>query len=274
MSGRIRQHASAAAAAASMAFPPRSRIHAPIRAASGGPATTAPEVFVCDHLPQNPRWQLLDPPISKDEYLQRVRVRPPFFECGLRLVSHSSAAIEADGSLAVTIDAPADTLLIASLYREGQDLGERYTFAQRDATGYVIHAIFPAKGAYVLRVFARRADTPGDEYQWALDYAVRARCGEDRLAGFPKAYGAFLTHNCRVEGSLPQRLRAGDTVDFCVTVPSAQDVLLATGGSLVRLPAEGCRFAGKVPVAPGPVVIFAKFAGGSAYEGLLEYTAQ
>jgi hypothetical protein len=235
---------------------------------------TAPQVFVCDHLPQDPRWQLLHPPISRDDYAQRVQVRPPFFKYGLQLVSHLSAAIETDGPLAVTINAPAETVLTASLYRNEQELEQKYTFAQRDAAGYVIYALFPAKGAYVLRIFARRADTPGDEYEWALDYAVRARSGEDRVAGFPKAYGAFLTHKCRVEGSVARTLRGGDTADFCVTVPSAQDVLLATGGSLIRLAAEGGRFAGKVAVAPGPVVIFAKFAGESAYEGLLEYTAQ
>ena len=235
---------------------------------------TAPEVFVYDHLPQDPRWQLLHPPISKDEYVRRVQVRPPFFECGLQLVSHSSAAIETDRSLAVTIDAPAETLLIASLYRDRQELEQGCTFTQRDATGYVIHARFPDKGAYVLRIFARRLGTPGNEYAWALDYVVQARSGEDRAACFPKAYGAFLTHNCRVEGSLSQRLRAGDTADFCLTVPSAQDVLLASGGSLVHLSAEGCRFGGKVPVAPGPVVILAKFPGESTYEGLLQYAVQ
>ncbi len=235
---------------------------------------TAPEVFVYDHLPQDPRWQLLDPPISKEEYLQRVQLRPPFFECGLRLVSHSSATIETDGPLAVTMGAPEQTLLTACLYRDGQELEEGCAFTQRDAAGYVINARFPAEGSYVLRVFARRADAPGDEYTWALDYTVHAHSGETADAEFPKTYGAFLTRNCRVEGSLSQRLRAGETADFCVTAPSAQDVVVATGGSLVHLPAEGSRFAGKVSVAPGPVVLFAKFPAGSAYEGLLEYSAR
>jgi hypothetical protein len=234
---------------------------------------TAPDAFVCDHFPQDPRWQLLDRPISKDEYLRRVQVRPPFFECGLRLVSHHSAVIEADGSLAVTIDAPAQTALTASLYRDGRRLGDGYTFTQRDSAGYVIHALFPAEGAYVLRVFARRVDAPGDEYAWALDYTIEARGGADS-AGFPRAYGSFLARNCRVERALARVLRAGDAVNFCITAPSAEDVLVATGGSFVHLPAHGEGFSGTVPVSPGPVVIFAKFAGGSVYEGLLQYTAQ
>jgi len=235
---------------------------------------TAPDVFVCDHFPENPRWQLLDPPIAKDEYLQRVQLRPPFFECGLRLVSHHSAVIEADDSLAVTIDAPPESALTAVLYRDGRQLKDGCTFTQRDATGYVIHSRFPAAGAYVLRVFARRADTPGDEYGWALDYAIRARSAAVGGAGFPKAYGSFLTRNCRVERALSKVLRAGDAVDFSITAPSAEDVVVATGGAFVHLPAQGPGFSGKVPVSPGPVVIFAKFPDRSAYEGLLQYTAQ
>ena len=235
---------------------------------------TAPDVFVCDHFPEHARWQLLDPPISKDEYLQRVQVRPAFFECGLRLVSHRSAVIEADESLAVTIDAPPEAALTAVLYRDGRRLEDGCTFTQRDSTGYVIHSRFPAAGDYVLRVFARRVDAPGDEYGWALDYAVSARSAAVGGAGFPKAYGSFLTRKCRVERALSKVLRAGDAVDFSITAPSAEDVVVATGGAFVHLPAQGQGFSGKVPVSPGPVVIFAKFPGRSAYEGLLQYTAQ
>jgi hypothetical protein len=235
---------------------------------------TAPEVFICDHFPEDARWQLLDAPITKDEYLQRVQLRPPFFECGLRLVSHHSAVIDADGYLAVTIDAPPETAVTAVLCRDGRRLGDGYTFAQRDSSGYVIRSRFPAAGAYVLRIFARRADAPGDQYGWALDYSIRARAAAAGAPAFPKAYGSFMTRNCRVERGLGQALRAGDAADLCISAPSAEDVVVSTGGAFVHLPPQGEAFSGTVPVSPGPVVIFAKFPGASAYEGLLQYTAQ
>jgi len=235
---------------------------------------TASEVFVFDHFPSDPRWQLLDPPISKGEYLQRAQVRPPFFDCRLRLVSHRSARIDAGSSLAVVIGAPPETFMMASLYRDGREMEEHYTFAQRCAQGFVILALFPSQGDYVLRVFARRGDATDGDYAWALDYAVRARSGEQGGAGFPEVYGSFLAHNCQLERPLSRALPAGKTAELALTVPNATDVVVVTGGSWKHLSAQGSRFTGEAPVSPGDVVIFARFGGQSAYEGLLRYTGE
>jgi len=233
----------------------------------------APEVFVCDHLPADPKWQLVESPIPEQEYLQLVQVRPPFFDCGLRLVSHLSGRIDADGSVAVTIDAPPETLLLASLYRDGRELEERFAFTERDGQSFVTHARFPSAGTYVLRMFARRADAGGDEFAWVLDYTVNATSAEGG-GGFPKTYSPFLARSCRLEGALSQTLRAGEVVDFALTVPTARDVAVLTSESFVRLAGDGSRFTGTVPVAAGPVVVFARFDGAPTYEGLLQYVAQ
>ena len=234
---------------------------------------TAPETFAYDHLPLDSRWQLLDPPVSTDEYLRRPQVRPPFFDCGLRLVSHHAAVIDAERSLTVVVGAPEEAVLAAALYREGEQLDDGCTFTQREADGFSIHARFPSAGAYVLRIFARRRDDPGCAYAWALDYAVQAHGGEEG-DGFPKTYSPFLARNCHLEQGLSGALPAGGTVKLSLTVPSAEDVMVATGGSFQHLPAQGSRFAGEVPVSSGAVVIFARFAGATAYEGLLQYTGR
>jgi hypothetical protein len=235
---------------------------------------TEPDVFVNDHFPSDPRWQLLDPPISKEDYLQRVQVRPPFFSCGLRLVSHQSSRIDAGSRLALVIGAPADTYLRAMLYRDGRQVGERYTLAERSAEGFVIRALFPSEGDYVLRIFARRGDASGGDYEWALDHTVRAQPGGETTGGFPEAYDSFLKRNCQLEWPLSRALAAGEPVEFSLTVPNAKDLVVVTGGAWNHLPAEGSRFSGEVPVSSGDVVVFARFAGESAYEGLLRYTAE
>lgn len=235
---------------------------------------TAPEVFVNDHFPSVPRWQLLDPPISKEDYLQRVQVRPPFFSCGLRLVSHHSSTIDAGTSLALVIGAPADTYLRALLYRDGRRMDERYTFAERSAEGFVIRALFPSEGAYILRIFARRGDAAGGDYEWALDHTIRAQAGNESNVGFPEAYDSFLKRNCQLEWPLSRALTASEPVKFSLTVPNAKDLVVVTGRAWNHLRAQGCRFSGEVPVSSGDVVVFARFAGESTYEGLLRYTAE
>jgi hypothetical protein len=235
---------------------------------------TDPATFVYDHFPAQPRWQLLDRPLSRERYLQLAQLRPAFFECGLRLISHTSGVIEADNQLAVTIDAPDETMLIAAVYRDGDEKKEGCALTQRSSSGYVIHARFPAPGAYVLRVFARRKDAPGLEYAWALDYTVRARSGAGDGDGFPKVYGAFLARNCRLDRALSRTLPAGKTAEFALTVPEAEDVVVSTGGSLNHLRGESQRFAGQVPISRGPVVVYARFPGRSMYDGLLQYVGQ
>jgi len=235
---------------------------------------TPPGVFVDDHFPSDPRWQLLQPPISKDEYLRRAQVRPPFFDHGLRLVSHHSARISAGGSVAVTIGTPPETYLTASVYRNGRPIGEQCAFAQRSAEGYVIQASFPSKGEYVLRVFARRGDATGGDYVWALDYAVQAHPDGESAVGFPEVYRAFLTHNCHLDRPLSRVLPAGKTVEVCISVPDAEDVVVVAGGSWNHLVRQGTRFTGQTQVSAGDFVVYARFPGRSDYEGLLRYTGR
>jgi len=235
---------------------------------------TAPDVFIYNHFPNNPRWQLLARPLSRAEFLRRVEVGPTFFDCGLRLVSHPSRRIDAAGSVALTIGAPPDTFLIASLYQNGQELGEQCTFTQRCAEGFAIRALFPSQGDYVLRIFARRGDDASADYHWALDYAVHARSGNNNDGGFPMAYDPFLTHNCRLEGPLSRTLQAGKSVEVSLNAPDAEDVVVVTGDSWKHLPTQRSRFRGEIPVPSGDFVIFAKFASESAYEGILRYTGQ
>jgi transglutaminase/protease-like cytokinesis protein 3 len=54
---------------------------------------TPPELFIYDHLPLEDRWQLLQRPVTKSEFMARAWVQSAFFEHGLRLVSHEQSRI-------------------------------------------------------------------------------------------------------------------------------------------------------------------------------------
>jgi hypothetical protein len=235
---------------------------------------TPPEIFLDDHFPEEPRWQLLDPPIPREEYFRRVQRRPAFFEHGLRLVSHPGARIEADGSLSVVIGAPERTIVTARLCEPGRELEEQYTFTQREPGGFLIRVLFPQKGDYLLRIFAADKSLPGDALDWALEYAITARSGKGGRK-FPETYASFLTRDCHLETPLSQALPADTSVEFSLTVPGAQDVLVAINEAVSRLAARGGgRFSGAVPVGRGEVTVFAKFPDNARYEGLLEYVGR
>jgi hypothetical protein len=236
---------------------------------------TPPDEFVYDHFPDDARWQLLGSPISRTEYLNRVHVKPVFFERGLRLVSYGRAGLRAESSLQVTIGAPPDTVVTADLYQGGRQLGRQYTFTQREAKGFVARAVFPTPGSYLLRVFAREREAAGGKYEMALQYAVEARAGSGKSAGFPETYDTFLARDCRLGQPLTREIPAGRKVQFSLSVPGATDVVVVRSDDVWwMLDKRGDGFSGEVLTEAGDVTVFAKFRGRTRYDGLLKYAAK
>lgn len=236
---------------------------------------TSPDEFLFDHFPDDSSWQLLPTPITAEEYLSRPLVKPPFFEHGLRLVNHSGARIEAQGSVAVTVGAPADVVVVGAVLQGGKQLDERYAFTQRDGNHFSVRAAFPSPGSYVLRVFAGRKHDLRKWCEWGLDYAVEVPQGSPTGGRFPKAFGAFLERNCYLQGPLSGVLRAAERVEFSLRVPGAEKVMVVRSEEAWwPLDRAGDRFSGEVLVDKGEVMVFAKFPGKSRYEGLLRYVVE
>ncbi|MFW0859430.1 MAG: transglutaminase domain-containing protein, partial [Dehalococcoidia bacterium] len=145
---------------------------------------TPPEQLIYTHFPVNPHWQLLEVPITRDEFAEPPLVGPAFFENSLEFVSHPEGVIEVEHSVVVTISAPEDVELLAELEQEGQRLPRSLTFAQREGDHYVIEAVFPGPGDYCLLIFAgKRGET--EEFKFAIRYKVIVSEGLPGPIGFP-----------------------------------------------------------------------------------------
>ena len=230
---------------------------------------TPPDLFAYDHLPHDPRWQLLDPPLSKETYLRRVKVQPAFFECGLRLLTHGEADIDAGSSLSVRVGAPPEILVVAALSQNGADLTDGYTFAQRAEGGFTIDVVFPSAGDYTLVAFARERGPLRAEYDSAVEYSIHARSGPDRV--FPRMYASFQERDCHLDAPFDGILPAGRPVEFRARVPGAEDVVVGINGLARHLPARDGVFSGSVVPERGQATLFARFPGRTKYEGLLQY---
>lgn len=58
---------------------------------------TPPDVFLYDHFPDDPKWQLRDEPLSMGDFLRRPDLEPSFFSYGFELVSPDRSAITVQG---------------------------------------------------------------------------------------------------------------------------------------------------------------------------------
>ncbi|MGD2135941.1 MAG: transglutaminase domain-containing protein [Gemmatimonadales bacterium] len=235
---------------------------------------TDPDRFVFDHLPVEPEWQLLERPITSEEYADLVYLRAAFFLTGLEVRSHARVRIAAHDRLRVTLGAPDDAMLIARLLdaRSEADLGDRQTFVQVADGEAAIDVAFPYAGDYVLRLFAKRRSDEGS-LRWALDYRIAAS-GGDPDAGFPQVFGRFAQTGAVLETPMTGTLAAGVPQQFRLRAPGALQVAVVASGEWIMLTADGDVWAGEATPPAGDVAIFAKYDEEGSFTSLLRYEAR
>ena len=227
-----------------------------------------PSEFVYDHFPLEPSWQLLEKPISKAEYEQLPNVRPPFFRCQLKLVSHAQALIKVRGPLVVTLTSPLDCVVLARLYENGRKLPKSYTFAQRESDGYKVYASFPRAGSYALSIYAKlRGST--EECEWAVDYIVEAESATEAV--YPECFAGFSEHGARLYSPMSANPQPGTNATFKLDVPGAKQVAVVIGKEWHDLAGDKGCFSGEVPISGDSVQVCARFGETKVFDVLLGY---
>lgn len=231
---------------------------------------TPPDELVWTHLPEDPDWQLLEMPISKEEFENLVYVKPPFFKNGIGIESHIQAVIVAEGQVNVSLSAPEDVLLIARLEEDGRELPERFAFAQREGDRYRAYAALPEPGNYTFRIYSKRKGDPG-RYNGTLEYRIEAASGSEFV--FPETYEKFHECGAYLRAPLMGRLVAKTAQTFELEVPGAEKVAIISGDLWTHLAGEGKIFSGDAVPSKGDVRVLAMFPEDEGYHGLLRYEA-
>jgi hypothetical protein len=232
---------------------------------------TPPEKMIYTHFPENPEWQLLKKKVPLEDFEKMAYLRPGFFQNGLELASHRASDIEAVDTVAVTFRSPPETVLLAQLMRNGNELGPDLTFVQKDGGMAVVLAAFPAPGTFVLRLFAKAKSDAGAA-GWALDYQIRARKSGRTSRTYPETYQDFMDRDVFLESPMQGRLKTGESYLFSVRIPGAERAAVSAGKKWVDLVKTGSWFNGNVKALKGEIHVFAKFPGRKQYRGLLKYT--
>jgi hypothetical protein len=235
---------------------------------------TPPDAFVFDHFPADPRWQLVDRQLTMAEFTDLVYLRPMFFQAGFRVVSHSHARIAADDRVTVTLGVTRPVEVSAELVDPvtNQPVKGEFAFAQVDGVHAEISAAFPHAGEYIIRVFAKARDATGP-LGWVLDYRVDAARGA-RNAAFPSPYRDFSSSGAWLFESLDGVLDVRKSYRFRLRAPGAIEVMVATGARHTLLSRSGDEFSGEMSVPAGETVVYAKYAAGDEYVGLLRYVGR
>jgi hypothetical protein len=234
---------------------------------------TPPEQFIYGHLPENPDWQLLETPISKDEFSNLPYVEPEFFTYGLQCTSHPESVIRAINEVEINVSAPHDILIAVRLMQNGQKLPKSLAFWQRrNGEEYEIKAVFSNAGDYILTVFSKKRGDEG-EYWNTLKYKIEVSEGLPGIPGFPEIFETFIEEGAYLYEPVEGRLKSQTTHTFRIRVPRAEKVAVIQGERWHHLARQGELFEGEVKISKGEVELCAKFPGNETYYGLLSYTS-
>ncbi|XP_047201610.1 kyphoscoliosis peptidase [Girardinichthys multiradiatus] len=143
---------------------------------------TDPEEFIDSHFPDEEKWQLLDKPISIEEFEQRVFKTSAFFTMGLRLISPLHHIITDDGEATVSLGFSRPTTFTYEITRH-QDLLHCGALERKDSTtssfglltvshrSMKLQLLPPESDTYDVKLFARfeNATTP---LVWVCSFTV------------------------------------------------------------------------------------------------------
>ncbi|KAF5406323.1 Kyphoscoliosis peptidase [Paragonimus heterotremus] len=131
-----------------------------------------PAIFIHSHFPFEPEWQLLDPPLSLQQFQSGVLLKPAFFTHGLGLFSHQDGVIPVQNKLIIKLSIPPSLVKVLlftfnlkldgkSDMFEGVNLSRfgMHEISARDAL-IIFSFRFPKAGAYKLTMYARKVGEP------------------------------------------------------------------------------------------------------------------
>jgi transglutaminase-like putative cysteine protease len=125
---------------------------------------TPPQVFNVDHFPDDPKWQLLDRPRSRGEFVRQPALTPTFFASGLELLTPDRSQIDVHGELEIRLNNPKRAFLLASYLVRGA-MGEGQPCEVSDGAAPRIECVFQVPGRYAVQLYTN------DQPQGRFDYA-------------------------------------------------------------------------------------------------------
>ncbi len=115
---------------------------------------TPPSVAIIDHLPEDPRWQLLQTPIDRGAFLRQPVASPGFAKLGLTLKRPDRPLIDASGQVELEVDNPRGLHLMATVVPMGAT-GSGAECAVSGTTTVVARCAV-GTGRYDVRLFANQ----------------------------------------------------------------------------------------------------------------------
>jgi len=188
-----------------------------------------PQGFVYTHFPEDARWQLLDRPLSAEEFKALPFLEGRFFSQGLRLSTPLRRMQPCGESIQFSIAAPDDVLVMAQLDAPGNTDADKFaarTQVRRDCNGANVLVTFPAAGPWGVKILTKARKDRGLYWQAGL-LEFNASAGTPWT--FAETFSSVSGIDSFLEGPVYAPLPADKPQEFKIRVRGAEQVQLRVG---------------------------------------------
>ena len=237
---------------------------------------TNPEAFIRTHLPEEQQWQLINPTINLETFVNMLKINEAFYEYGFTSITPDAATISSTGGFKVdfTYDESKNMALLNNLYLLQ---GNTYT-GQNNACFYTkgsgkaeVTCVTNYKGEYMLRIFGGPAGS--ESYPQIVEYTIQSTKTAEVPLGFPTVYGLYSNSDTQLIEPLYNPLKKGSLYNFKITTTTYDNLHLIIGENhFQELDNNGKgEFTGESVYIHGDAVSLCTLSGGY-YSYILRYT--
>ena len=155
-----------------------------------------PEYAICSHYPSDEQWQLLEKPISKEEFEKLVVPSGRIHQMGVEILSHKESMYDIDDAdhIEMMFYSPSLKMLRGDLkdFSGREYEGRRWTQILPCGMNQVkLKAQFPAPGKYKLKLYVRD-ELIHTKWHGGIEYIIQAKRGvKQNRGGFPQLGSEF-----------------------------------------------------------------------------------
>ena len=233
-----------------------------------------PREFLYTHFPGDAKWQLLNPPLTAEQFADLPYLPGQFFDHGMRLTTALGRVTRAGQTVQFSVEVPEDIAILVRLRTAvGQELPRR-TLVQRTGRECKILLAFPQAGRWTVYLHSKRRGEPG---QLDLAASLEFESTAGTASTFPMTYAAYDDLLCCLYRPLFVPLAADQSTLFELGIRGTGEVHLVLGNKWQRMKphpnVEGV-FQLTALVPPGAsATLVTKDPSGSGYITLVDFTA-
>lgn len=156
---------------------------------------TDPEVFVYDHFPAHQIWQLLEEPISIEDFNKKPSLTEKSRELGFQLKSHREPIVYFENEVSISFATETFPLsnITADLKNEdGEDVNQYRCMKRLDDKMFEIRVVPPNIGKYNLALYGKAKDYRHAKFRKLMEYTLKCEGVYEKPVVFPdhrKAWG-------------------------------------------------------------------------------------